>query len=95
MNKKNMLSEGKKNISPEPGLRIRRLRKRLKLSRQEFEGLTGVSAHTLRHLETGSQELQPTRARSLAITFIYFFKLPEEEANEHFLLHGNQEDDSA
>jgi transcriptional regulator with XRE-family HTH domain len=82
----------KKIIPPEPGLRVRCLREKLKLTRQEFENLTGISANTLRHLETGTMELLPTKARALAISFIYFFKLPEEEANEHFLLYGKKED---
>ena len=80
----------KKIISPEPGLRVRYLRERLQLTRQEFENLTGISANTLRHLETGTMELLPTKARSLGILFIYFFKLPEEDANEHFLLYGKK-----
>lgn len=82
----------KKNISPEPGMRIRFLREKLGLTRKQFENVTGVKANTLRHLEKGSQELSPTTARSLSIIFIYFFKLPEEEASEHFLLYGKKED---
>ena len=83
----------KKSISPEPGMRIRFLREQLGLTRKQFENITGVKANTLRHLETGTQALSPTKARSLSIIFIYFFKFPEEESSEDFLLYGAKKND--
>ena len=82
----------KDSISTEPGMRVRRLRERLHLTRQQFEKLTGVKANTLRHIETGSQALTPTKARSLSIIFMYYFKFSEEEASEDFLLYGATKD---
>jgi transcriptional regulator with XRE-family HTH domain len=84
----------KKSISPEPGKRIRQIRKKLGLSRIQFEELTGVSASTLRYLEIGARELFPAKARLLATIFIYRFSLKEEEAGEYFLLNGEQSDNS-
>lgn len=84
----------KKSISPEPGKRIRQIRKKLGLSRARFEELTGVSASSLRYLETGTRELFPPKARLLATIFIYRFSLKEEEAGEYFLLYGEKKDDS-
>ena len=69
------------------------LREKLHLTRQQFEDLTGVKANTLRHIENGSQALSPTKARSLSIIFIYYFKFPEDEASEDFLLYGEKMDD--
>ena len=84
----------KKNISPEPGMRIRFLRKQLGLTRKQFEDITGVKANTLRHLETGTQALSATTARVLSNLFIYLFGIKADEASEHFLLHGEKTDDS-
>jgi len=81
-------------ISPEPGKRIRQIRKKLGLSRPQFEELTGVSASTLRYFETGARELLPPKARLLATIFIYRFSLTEEEAGEYFLLNGETKDSS-
>jgi|GEM_PF-3256208 len=53
----------KKNISPEPGLRLRNLREKLGLSRAEFAEITGMSANTMRSVEAGTLEL--TRSRAL------------------------------
>jgi len=82
------------NISPEPGKRIRYLRKKLGLSRAQFEELTGISASTLRYLEIGKRELLPSKARLLSTIFIYRFSLKEEEAGESFLLYGEKNDNS-
>lgn len=79
-----------KNISPEPGLRIRALREKLGYTRREFEELTGFKANTLRHLETGTQLLTPPAARMLANFFIYRFEMEPEEASEQFILHGEK-----
>jgi transcriptional regulator with XRE-family HTH domain len=78
----------KETISPEPGKRIRDLRERLGLTRAQFEEVTGISASTLRYLETGERKLFPLKARLLANLFISVFKLPAHEASEHFLLYG-------
>ena len=84
----------KKNISPEPGMRIRALREQLGLTLKQFEAVAGFKANTLRHLETGSQILQATTARVLSNLFIYRFEIDPQEASEHFLLHGKIENDS-
>ena len=80
-----------KNISPEPGIRIRTLREKIGVTRKQFEKVTGFHAHTLRHLETGSQRLKPTVARMLSNFFIYCFNLGRDEVSEEFLLHGEPE----
>jgi len=83
----------KKKVSPEPGLRIRALREKLKLTRKEFEDLGGFKANTLRHLEAGNQAVQATTARILSNLFIHLFELTPEEASEHVILYGKKEDD--
>ncbi|MCE3230994.1 MAG: Helix-turn-helix domain [Alphaproteobacteria bacterium] len=82
----------KKNICPEPGKRVRFLRERLGFTRKQFEEVTGFKANTLRHLETGSQELSPTAARMLSNLFIYRFNIEPDEASEDFLLNGGEGD---
>jgi transcriptional regulator with XRE-family HTH domain len=79
----------KKNISPEPGKRIFHLRKKLGLTRSQFEEITGVSGSTLRYLETGQRELVPLKAKLLSNLFISLFNLQEHEASADFLLYGN------
>ena len=81
----------KKDISPEPGIRIRLLREKLGFSRKQFETITGFKANTLRHLEKGSQAVSPTTARMLSNFFIYRFGLDDDEASEHYLLHGKKD----
>ena len=83
----------KKNISPEPGLRVRALRAKLGFTRKKFEELGGFKANTLRHLETGAQAMQATTARILSNLFIYRFEMDREEASEHTILYGKKEDD--
>ncbi|MBX9805666.1 MAG: helix-turn-helix domain-containing protein [Alphaproteobacteria bacterium] len=78
----------KKSISLKPGERVHSIRKKLGLSRAEFEQLTGISASTLRYFENGERELLPSKARVLSTILIYRFCLKEEEASESFLLHG-------
>ncbi len=84
----------KKNTSSEPGERVRELRKKLGLSRAQFEKITGVSASTLRYLETGERDLSPPKARLLSTLFTYRFSLTEEDASEGFLLTGEKSDNS-
>lgn len=83
----------KKNISPEPGKRIRCLRERLGLTRSQFEEITGISASTLRYLEIGEREVSPLKAKLLANLFISLFKLKEDEASVDILLYGTDNKD--
>jgi transcriptional regulator with XRE-family HTH domain len=78
------------SISLEPGQRIRDLRKKLGLSRSQFEKRTGVSENTLRYLETGKRELSTLKAGLLSTLFICRFLFKEEEASRDFLLYGKK-----
>jgi len=82
----------KKNISPEPGLRVRNLRKKLGLTRIEFHKKTGISASTLRAWEVGEVKLSPPKALTLSHMFILLFKLKPEEASQDVLLNGVKRD---
>ena len=84
----------KKYISPAPGKRILGLRKQTGLSRAEFEAVAGVSASTLRYMETGKREVSILQARLLSTIFIYRFGFEEGEASEDFLLYGKRNNDS-
>jgi transcriptional regulator with XRE-family HTH domain len=83
----------KKSILPEPGLRIRNLRKKLGLTRGEFHEKTGISASTLRAWEVGEAKLSPPKALTLSHMFILLFKLKPEEASQDVLLNGGKSDD--
>jgi transcriptional regulator with XRE-family HTH domain len=83
-----------KNISEEPGKRIRQLRKNLGLTRAEFESLTGVSANTLRYLETGQRELSILKARLLSTLFTYRFLFRDQQVTENYLLYGQYGQDN-
>lgn len=80
----------KENISIEQGKRIRLLRGKLDLTRQEFHQKTGISASTLRALEVGELKLSPSKALLLSHLFILLFKLDPEEASVEALLYGIQ-----
>lgn len=80
----------KKNISPEPGLRLRNLREKLGLSRAEFAEITGMSANTMRSVEAGTLELTRSRALMYSNMFIYVLGLPHSEASIDMLLYGEQ-----
>jgi transcriptional regulator with XRE-family HTH domain len=80
----------KKNISPEPGLRIRRLREKLGLSRAEFSKITGMSASTMRSLEVGDLELAPSKALLYSHMFVLLFEMDPDEASADVLLYGEQ-----
>lgn len=82
----------KKNISPEPGRRLRHLRERLGLSRAEFCEITGMSASTMRSLEVGSLELTRPKALLYSNLFIYLFDMSPAEASVDMLLYGEQRD---
>jgi DNA-binding transcriptional regulator YiaG len=51
----------KKIIPPEPGKRVRDLREKLGLTREEFHKKTGISASTLRAWEVGEAKLAPPK----------------------------------
>lgn len=78
------------NIPQDPGQRILDLRKKLGLSRAEFENLTGISANTLRYLETGQRELSVLKARLLSTLFTYRFLFKDIEVTEDYLLFGKK-----
>lgn len=80
----------KKNICREPGLRIRRLREKLGLSRAEFAEITGMSASTMRSLEVGDLELAPSKALLYSHMFILLFEMDPSEASADVLLYGEQ-----
>ena len=80
----------RKNISPEPGLRVRNLRKKLGLTRAEFHKKTGISASTLRAWEVGEVKLSPPKALTLSHMFVLLFKMPPEEASQEVILHGQK-----
>ena len=82
----------KKNISSEPGLRLRHLREKLGLSRAEFAEITGMSANTMRSIEAGNLKLTRPRALTYSNMFIYVFGLPPSEASVDMLLYGEQRD---
>jgi transcriptional regulator with XRE-family HTH domain len=81
----------KEVISPEPGKRVRDLREKLGLTREEFHKETGISASTLRAWEVGEVKLAPSKALTLSHMFILLFKLTPEEASVDALLHGKKE----
>ena len=79
-----------KNISPEPGLRLRHLREGLGLSRAEFCEITGMSANTMRAIEVGDLKLTRPRALMYSNMFIYLFGLEPPEASVDMLLYSEQ-----
>jgi transcriptional regulator with XRE-family HTH domain len=80
----------KKNISPEPGLRLRYLRDGLGLSRAEFAEITGMSANTMRSIEVGNLKLTRPKALMYSNMFIYVLELDFSEASVDMLLYGEQ-----
>jgi transcriptional regulator with XRE-family HTH domain len=60
-------------VSIERGGRIRTLRDRVKLTRLQFEEVTGVSASTLKSFESGDRDLSPSRARLFSNLFSSLF----------------------
>jgi transcriptional regulator with XRE-family HTH domain len=82
----------KRNISPEPGKRIRDLREKLGLSREQFHIKTGISASTLRAWEVGEVKLAPSKALTLSHMFVLLFRISPEEASQDVLLHGRKPD---
>jgi len=63
----------KKTVSIERGTRIRALRDRLKLTRLQFEEVTGVSASTLKSFESGERDLTHSKARLFSNLFSTLF----------------------
>src|SRR5690348_6903380 len=80
----------KKNISPEPGLRLRHLREKLGLSRAEFSEITGMSANTMRSIEVGDLKLTRPKALMYSNMFIYVLEMEFSEASVDMLLYGEQ-----
>lgn len=80
----------KKNISPDPGLRLRHLREKLGLSRAEFSEITGMSASTMRSIEVGDLELSPSKALLYSHIFTLLFEMDPKEASADVLLYGEQ-----
>jgi transcriptional regulator with XRE-family HTH domain len=60
-------------ISIERGKRIRTLRDKVKLSRLQFEEMTGMSASTLRSFESGDRNLTTSKARLFSNLFSSLF----------------------
>jgi transcriptional regulator with XRE-family HTH domain len=63
----------KNPISLERGLRIRAIREKLKLSRLQFEEMTGMSASTLKSFESAERDLTPPKARLFSNLFSSLF----------------------
>ena len=80
----------KKDISPEPGKRIRFLREKLGLTRAQFSKDTGVSANTLRAIEVGEMKLARSRATTISHMFVLLYELDPEEAGVDVLLYGHE-----
>jgi transcriptional regulator with XRE-family HTH domain len=80
----------KKDISPEPGKRIRLLREKLGVTRAQFNKDTGISASTLRAIEVGEIKLSRGRATTISHMFVLFYGLEPEEASVDVLLHGEE-----
>jgi transcriptional regulator with XRE-family HTH domain len=80
----------KKDISPEPGKRIRFLREKLGLTRAQFSKETGISANTLRAIEVGEMKLARSRATTISHMFILLYELDPQEASVDVLLCGQE-----
>lgn len=80
----------KKDISPEPGKRIRLLREKLGLTRAQFSEETGISANTLRAIEVGEMILLRPRAVNISHMFILVYELNPKEAGVDVLLYGQE-----
>ncbi len=63
----------KKPVSIERGDRIRNLRHKVKLTRLQFEELTGMSASTLKSFESAERDLTPSKARLFSNLFSSLF----------------------
>jgi len=63
----------KKPISIERGDRIRTLRDKVRLTRLQFEELTGMSASTLKSFESADRDLTPSKARLFSNLFSSLF----------------------
>ena len=80
----------KKDISPEPGKRIRLLREKLGLTRAQFSKETGISASTLRAIEVGEVKLFRPKATIISHMFVLLYRLTPEEAGVDVLLYGQE-----
>lgn len=77
-----------KKKSLEIGKRILYLRKKLGLTRSQFEQITGMSASTLKYFENGERKVSLQKAKLLSNLFTFVLKLDDNEASVEFLLHG-------
>ena len=64
------------------------LRKKLGLTRSQFEQITGMSASTLKYFENGERKVSLQKAKLLSNLFTFVLKLDDNEASVEFLLHG-------
>lgn len=63
----------RKPVSIERGNRIRNLREKVKLTRLQFEEMTGMSASTLKSFESADRDLTPPKARLFSNLFSSLF----------------------
>lgn len=82
------MSKEDKIKSLEVGNRIRYLRKKLGLTRSQFEEITGMSSSTLKYFENGDRKVSLQKAKLLSNLFTFVLKLDEDEASPEFLLYG-------
>jgi transcriptional regulator with XRE-family HTH domain len=84
----------KNPISLERGLRIRAIREKLKLSRLQFEEMTGMSASTLKAFESGERDLSSSKARLFSNLFSSLFTQilgnDSYETSFDYIFHGLQ-----
>lgn len=71
------------------GLRLRKIREGLKLSRKGFCELTGINSSSLEAYETGQRMITPSKARLFSLIFTYRFRVPSEQASEEYILNGD------
>jgi transcriptional regulator with XRE-family HTH domain len=77
-----------KIIPTEEGKRIRELREKIGITRQDFWELTGISVNALRKLESGATKVTISKARLISTLLIYRLGMKEEEASEEMILYG-------
>lgn len=81
-----------KTIPTEEGKRIRELREKLGIDRNEFWELTGMSSSSLRKLESGASKVTISKARLISTLLIYRLGMSAEEASEDMILYGKNKD---
>lgn len=81
-----------KTIPSEEGKRIRALREKLGIDRNEFWELTGMSSSSLKKLESGVSKVTISKARLLSTLLIYRLGMSAEEASEDMILYGENKE---